>query len=163
MITGNHEPETHTPLTDDLERYIEETSHTDPGFKAALEDAEDLQRLLDTLIALRRERGLSQTDVALRMGVRQPTVSGFEKQSDPRLSTLHRYARAVEARLRFIVESPSTCSWVSTGRRAYRRGQAIQLSPSTQKNHEILATWRHSPNETPITWSNRRLNQVGVA
>jgi transcriptional regulator with XRE-family HTH domain len=163
MITGNHEPETRRPLTDDLECYIEETSHTDPGFKAALEDAEELQRLLDTLIALRKERHLSQTDVAIRMGVRQPTVSGFEKQSDPRLSTLHRYARAVEARLRFVVESPSTCSWVSTGTRAYSRGQTTQLSPSTHKNHEILATWRHSRNETSVTWANRRLDRVGVA
>ncbi len=42
------------------------------------------------------------------MGVRQPTVSGFEKgSSDPRLSTVQRYARALDARVRLVLEIPS--------------------------------------------------------
>ncbi|AFJ34724.1 helix-turn-helix domain-containing protein [Mycobacterium sp. MOTT36Y] len=163
MITGSQGTETSVPLTDDLERYIEETSDADPGFKVALEDAEELQRLLDTLITLRRERHLSQTDVAERMGVRQPTVSGFEKQSDPRMSTLQRYARAVEARLRFVVENPSTCGWVSPGTQAYLRGQTTQVGSSTHKNCKILATWRHTSDESSGTWASSRLDWVGVA
>lgn len=163
MIAGQRGTEVCPPISDDLERYIAETSHTDPSFKAALEDAEELQRLIDTLVEVRKERQLSQMDVAARMGVRQPTVSGFEKQSDPRVSTLQRYARAVEAKLRFVVESPSTCYWVSPGTQAYRGGQATQTRPSTRKNHEILATWRHSPSDSPSTWANRRSDWVKVA
>jgi DNA-binding XRE family transcriptional regulator len=88
---------------DEFRPYLEEAKR-DPGFRAAFEDADDLHRTLDRLVALRKAKGLSQKEVAERMGVRQPTVSGFETEgSDPRLSTLQRYARAVDARLRLIV------------------------------------------------------------
>lgn len=97
------------PSSDDLAAYIAETIAVDPGFKGTLEDAEEARRLVDALIALRKQCQLSQVEVAKRMGVRQPTVSGFEKEpSDPRLSTLQRYARALDARLRLVLEVP-TC------------------------------------------------------
>lgn len=81
------------PLGDDLAGYIAEAIAADPSFKGTLEDAEEARRLVDALIALRKHCQLSQVEVAKRMGVRQPTVSGFEKEpSDPKLSTLQRYA-----------------------------------------------------------------------
>jgi len=44
----------------------------------------------------RRDLGLSQEEVARRMGVAQPTVSEFERyDNDPKLSTIRRYAHAV--------------------------------------------------------------------
>ncbi|WP_459979996.1 helix-turn-helix domain-containing protein, partial [Mycobacterium avium] len=95
-------------LQDDLANYIAETVAADPGFKDTLEDAEEARRLVDSLIALRKQCQLSQVEVANRMGVRQPTVSGFEKEpSDPKLSTLQRYARALDARLRLVLEVPT--------------------------------------------------------
>lgn len=61
---------------------------------------EDHAALLTRLIALRKEHGLSQAEVARRMGVSQPTVAGFERyDANPTLSTLRRYALAVGARL----------------------------------------------------------------
>ncbi len=48
-------------------------------------------------IALRKHCQLGQVEVAKLHGVRQPTVSGF-KGTDPKLSTLQRYARALDAR-----------------------------------------------------------------
>ncbi len=88
---------------DEFGPYVEGAKR-DPAFRAAFEDAEDLHHTLDSLVALRKALGLSQKAVAERMGVRQPTVSGFETEgSDPRVSTLQRYARAVDARLRLIV------------------------------------------------------------
>ena len=88
---------------DEFAPYVEGAKR-DPAFRTAFEDAEDLHRALDSLVALRKALGLSQKAVAERMGVRQPTVSGFETEgSDPRVSTLQRYARAVDARLRLIV------------------------------------------------------------
>lgn len=70
--------------------------------KAAAEDAEDRYFVLDMLIEMRRLAGLTQTDVAQRMGITQATVAGLEtKAHDPKLSTLQRYARAVGAELRF--------------------------------------------------------------
>lgn len=96
------------PFSDDLANYVAERIATDPGFKGTLEDAAEARRLVDSLIALRKQCQLTQGDVAKRMGVRQPTVSGFEKEpSDPKLSTLQRYARALDARLRLVLEIPA--------------------------------------------------------
>jgi len=54
--------------------------------------------LLRRLVALREKHHLSQADVATRMGVTQPTVSSFERyDANPRLSTIRRYALAVDA------------------------------------------------------------------
>lgn len=70
----------------------------------ATQDAEDFYALLDGLVAARVGSGLTQTEVARRMGVRQPTVSAFEADdSNPRLETLQRYARAVRCRIEFRV------------------------------------------------------------
>ncbi len=79
----------------------------DPEFVHELEDAADVQRLLDELVRFRKTSGLRQRDVAERMKVSQPTVSEFESESsDPRLATVQRYARAVGARVRLKVEFP---------------------------------------------------------
>ena len=65
------------------------------------------------LIALRAERGLSQDAIAERMGVSQPTVAAFEHlENDPKLSTLRRYAMAVEA-LVFHLVVPDSHAWQS--------------------------------------------------
>ncbi|MGH8827022.1 MAG: helix-turn-helix domain-containing protein, partial [Jiangellaceae bacterium] len=66
--------------------------------RAAYEDAHTRNGLIDALVRRRRLLGFNQTQVAKSMGVGQPTVSGFETEgSDPKLSTLQRYARAVNA------------------------------------------------------------------
>lgn len=53
---------------------------------------------VETLVARRKELGLTQGDVARRMHVGQPSVCMFEKgHMEPRLSTLMRYAQAVGA------------------------------------------------------------------
>lgn len=54
--------------------------------------------LIAALISMREKHGLSQGAVAARMGVSQPTVSKFERyDTNPRLSTIRRYALAVNA------------------------------------------------------------------
>lgn len=78
----------------------------DPHARAIAEDMDQREALIDDLTRRRRSLGLNQTVVAKRMGVGQSTVSEFENEAtDPRLSTLQRYARAVDAcvsvRLRF--------------------------------------------------------------
>jgi predicted transcriptional regulator len=58
------------------------------------------QELLAELIAERRAAGLSQAEVAGRMGTSQPAVARVEAGAvDVRLSTLQRYAEAVGRRL----------------------------------------------------------------
>jgi transcriptional regulator with XRE-family HTH domain len=107
-------------LEDELEIYVAEAQQ-DPAFRAAYEDVQERHSIVDRLLALRRHHKLSQRTVAARMGVRQPTVSGFETEdSDPRLSTLQRYARAVGARLRLVIVVPNECDWISVSGNVYR-------------------------------------------
>ena len=64
-----------------------------PGFK---ELAERRRALADELVQRRIALGLSQTEVAARMGTSQSAVARLEAgQSDARMSTLERYAAAV--------------------------------------------------------------------
>lgn len=56
--------------------------------------------LLRDLVKLRRKHGLTQADVAERMGVSQPSVAKFERyDANPTQTTIQRYAMAVGARI----------------------------------------------------------------
>jgi transcriptional regulator with XRE-family HTH domain len=68
-----------------------------PGF-AAISDRR--RQLVDELALLRRRRGLSQTEVAARMGTSQSSIARLEAGgADARLSTVERYAAAIGAEL----------------------------------------------------------------
>jgi DNA-binding XRE family transcriptional regulator len=56
-------------------------------------------REVTTLAEARRRAGLTQTQVAERLGITQSDVSKLERRRDIRLSTLRGYARAIGARL----------------------------------------------------------------
>ena len=64
-----------------------------PGFR---EMAEGRERLLTDLVTQRQALGLSQSDVAARMGTSQSAVARLEAGPDDlRVSTLERYAAAL--------------------------------------------------------------------
>ncbi len=64
-----------------------------PGLQGMLDRRREL---MDELAATRRERGLSQTEIAARMGTSQSAVARLERGGlDARLSTLERYAAAL--------------------------------------------------------------------
>ncbi|MCA7963785.1 helix-turn-helix domain-containing protein [Burkholderia cenocepacia] len=55
--------------------------------------------LLDAMLAARREAGLSQADVAARMGTKAPAITRLERalatgQHSPSVDTLRKYAAA---------------------------------------------------------------------
>jgi DNA-binding XRE family transcriptional regulator len=56
----------------------------------------------------RARAGLTQSQVARRLGMSQADVSKLERRSDTRLSTLHAYARALGATLRVTLHWPGT-------------------------------------------------------
>ena len=67
--------------------------------------------LIDELVGARRAAGLSQTELAARMGTSQSAVARLERgDADTRLSTLERYAaaldRSVDVRLLAPEETP---------------------------------------------------------
>ena len=75
-----------------------------PGFR---EMAADRHRLVDELVAQRRARGLSQTEVAARMGTSQSAVARLEAATgDLRVSTLERYAAAVGTAIAWGLKEP---------------------------------------------------------
>jgi predicted transcriptional regulator len=67
--------------------------------------AERRQSLSGQLTALRHELGLSQVEVAARMGTSQSAVARFEAGDlDVRLSTVQRYSMALGARLEWSID-----------------------------------------------------------
>jgi transcriptional regulator with XRE-family HTH domain len=84
---------------DDLDAFLADKSD-DLEFRGALDDAEARARVLRVCLARRRSLKLSQKSVAEAMGTTQSAVSDLENgATDPRLSTLQRYVRAVGGRL----------------------------------------------------------------
>ena len=76
----------------------------DPSVRAAADDAQTHARIIETLVQVRNDQAMTQSDVADRMGTTQSRVSNIERiGGDPRLSTLLRYARAVDAKVRMSV------------------------------------------------------------
>ncbi|WP_440103578.1 helix-turn-helix transcriptional regulator [Glutamicibacter mishrai] len=58
------------------------------------------RQMISDLVGIRIERGMTQEDVALMLGVTRQRVSRMEQyDSNPRLETIRRYANAVGARI----------------------------------------------------------------
>ena len=73
-----------------------------PGFA---EMADRRRALVDELVARRRAQGLSQTEVAARMGTSQSAVARLEASAgDLKVSTLERYAAAVGSPIAWALE-----------------------------------------------------------
>jgi transcriptional regulator with XRE-family HTH domain len=72
----------------------------DEEYRAAYEALEPEFALAEELIAARGRAGLTQADVAARMGTTQSVVARIESgRNPPNLKTLEKYARAVGMRL----------------------------------------------------------------
>ena len=77
----------------------------DPVFPGFRDMAERRRALAGDLVARRVELGLSQTEVAARMGTSQSAVARLESgDADIRLSTLERYAAALGVQLGWRLE-----------------------------------------------------------
>jgi transcriptional regulator with XRE-family HTH domain len=94
------------PATDDFVAWFARAAQADPALELAVRDAKCRSDLLLAMVRCRREIGLSQVDVAAAMETSQSAVSELEGgATDPRLSTLQRYARAVQAELHVSLHS----------------------------------------------------------
>lgn len=77
----------------------------DPVFRAELDRLEREEApMLDTILAARRQAGLTQAQVAERMGTKAPAVARLEAalisgKPSPSLATLQKYAAALGKRL----------------------------------------------------------------
>jgi len=76
----------------------------DPEFRAAYAELETEYTLLRELLLARRRAGLTQSDVAKKMGTKPPAVTRLEtalsdNRHSPTLATLKKYAQAVGCKL----------------------------------------------------------------
>jgi len=76
----------------------------DPGFCEEYEALEEEFALFDALLQARQAAGLTQAEVARRMGTRTPAIArleagGGQKRHSPSVATLRKYAAAVGCRL----------------------------------------------------------------
>ncbi|MCL4367704.1 MAG: helix-turn-helix domain-containing protein [Actinobacteria bacterium] len=85
---------------DFLDEIIAESTARNPEFPKLLERAQERRERLRQLALLRGQLGLSQTEVAARMGTSQPVVARIESGTvDVKLSTLEKYAAALNREL----------------------------------------------------------------
>jgi ribosome-binding protein aMBF1 (putative translation factor) len=82
-----------------------------PGFRemALRRMSQDRGRLMRDLAHRRQEAGLSQTEIAARMGTSQSAVARLEAgAADVRASTLERYAAALGTELTWTLQRDAT-------------------------------------------------------
>jgi DNA-binding XRE family transcriptional regulator len=105
-----------TGLTAFFDRLTDEPD--DPRRAQALEDAQAVDRLFDTMVAHRIKCGLTQRQVAAEMETTQSAVSELERTGgNPKLFTLLRYSRAVGCQLHLVprVRDCESSGWRTLG------------------------------------------------
>ena len=91
---------------DFLDEMVGERTAVTPAFGEMVDQAYARRQLLRSLAEHRERLGLSQTQVAARMGTSQSSVARLESgEADARLSTLERLAGAVGVRLTWGITS----------------------------------------------------------
>lgn len=106
----------------------------EPDAKERVDEIENELRLAAGLTALRQRAGLSQRDLAQRMGVTQPRIAAIESSRNVTLDVLDQYVTAVGARLEI---------------RAIKGDQAIALLSSEPRPvGRKMRTKRSSPRRT---------------
>ena len=92
------------PVAFDPMAHARTQREVDPAFRAAYDTLDDEFAALGALLKARKEAGLTQADVAARMGVSQPVLARIEsslgnRKHSPSLATLRRYADACGKKL----------------------------------------------------------------
>jgi transcriptional regulator with XRE-family HTH domain len=77
----------------------------DPAVRALWEAGREMRDCAHTLLAARARSGLTQAEIAARMGTTQSAVARLESgKAKPSLRTLERYAAATGAKLKVTLE-----------------------------------------------------------
>ena len=87
------------PATDDLEQFVRERTKRNPKFPDMVRAAEQRQALARQLAKL-RSAVMTQTELAAVMKTSAAVISRVENGADVRISTLQKYAAALNKDLR---------------------------------------------------------------
>lgn len=96
--------EQYKPVVFDPEIYATRKRAYDPAFRQAYDALENEFAALDALLKAREEAGLTQADVAAKMGISQPVLARIEsslgnRRNSPFLAILRRYANVCGKKL----------------------------------------------------------------
>lgn len=117
------------------------------------------------LVKIRNDRGLTQTDVAEKMGVDKSAVSRFERiDANPRLATIRAYALAIDA----IIEMTATENEPEI--HVFGVGQPSVSRPNANDAYRILVLHGNKSAQSPpaivfgsTKHSNLSFGEAGVA
>jgi transcriptional regulator with XRE-family HTH domain len=91
----------------DLDQYIAEREARDPEFKAAMEEMRPQYEFRKALVMARVEAGITQREMAERLGVKQAALARWEAgETMPTLDTLYRVAIALDLDFAITPEAP---------------------------------------------------------
>jgi DNA-binding XRE family transcriptional regulator len=105
------------PVSHDHEAFLKNAQKRE-GFRKAYKELEEEYLLVREMLAARYKSGLTQEEVARLMGTTKSAVSRLESAGKhaPSLTTLKKYARAVDCHLEIKLVSKSDSTTRSTGR-----------------------------------------------
>ena len=87
----------------DISKMIEEEKLKDPEFREIWENSRMEYEILGQLTKLRKQRGLSQTELAKMAGSNQQIVSRVEKhEHSPTLKTICSFVKALNAEIKIV-------------------------------------------------------------
>jgi len=87
-------------------KFSELQASMDPK-RLARAKAKSKEMMAEMLLAeIRKQTGLTQADLAESLGIKQPTLSKLESQSDMQISTLQRVIEALGGNLELIAHLP---------------------------------------------------------
>jgi transcriptional regulator with XRE-family HTH domain len=106
-----------------------------PGAAGRVAEIEDELRLAAGLTALREEAGLSQRELAKRIGVSQPRVAAIERSRNVTLDVLEDYVSAIGGRLEVsVVKGSQTIPLTGARRTRSGRPHAKPATPAPAKS-----------------------------
>jgi len=105
-----------------------------PATRREYERLEPVYRLISDLIRLRRERGVTQGELARRVGTHQPAIARLEAgRTLPSFDFVLRLARALDADLRLRVQPRARAHVGAARRSAARRPAAVRSATSKRR------------------------------
>jgi ribosome-binding protein aMBF1 (putative translation factor) len=95
-------------VRDDLDALIDDISVEDPSIRHRVDAALQRRALARDLADRRRAAGLTQAEIADRMGTSQGQIARFESGADTRVSTVGRYASALGVAVTWTIQTAPT-------------------------------------------------------
>jgi predicted XRE-type DNA-binding protein len=97
------------PLTNSTVAAIDKRAKEEPDFAAAVEEELQAMHIEQELVAVRNASGLSQRQLAEKLGVKQPVIAKLEagKSRNIGLQTLVRAVKAMNGRIHVSITAPN--------------------------------------------------------